>query len=84
MNARHPEDDGNRRRASDTMLRSGNFLRPAPRLFTPAVPRDLLIERIRRDTMPCPWYLYPLLAIEVVGYLIWAGVRAVFRLRVVR
>ncbi len=68
------EDTGDRRRASDTMLRSGPFLRPEPRLRFPAVPRGLLIERIKPDVNPCPWWLMPILAVEVVGFVIWVGV----------
>ncbi len=79
MNARHPDDTGDRRRSSDDLLFGrSNFLRPAPRLRIPAVPTALLIPRYKRETMPLRWFWYPVLAIEVIGFLAWVGLLRLF------
>ncbi len=66
-------------RASDTMLRrKTDYLAAPPRLRFPAVPRDLLIARVKPDENPFKWWMAIPLSFEVTGFLVYWGFRKLF------
>ncbi len=73
------DDSGDRRRASDVMLRrrAPDYL-AAPKRLPLQVPRDLLVERIKPDVNPCQWWLYVYLAVQMIVALVWFALRFAF------